>query len=100
MHHTLASKTISAAMLTALLASAPQTHAGSDDRQGKRRGPPPQAFEACQEQAAGAVCSFEGHRGELEGTCIVPPRDAQSEVLVCAPKGGRHRREKEEDQAH
>ena len=100
MHHTLVSRTISATMLAVLLALSPLAQAGSDDRQGKRRGPPPQAFEACQEQAAGAVCSFEGHRGELQGTCIVPPRDAQSEVLVCAPEGGRHQREKEQDQAH
>lgn len=97
MHHTLLAKTISAAMLAALLTCSPLAQSGSDDRQGKRRGPPPQAFEACQDQTAGAVCGFETRRGELEGTCIVPPRDAESEVLVCAPEGRRHRRNKEED---
>ena len=50
----------------------------------KRRGPPPQAFEACADLAEGAACGFDGRRGEVTGTCFVPPRG--EDTLVCAPE--------------
>lgn len=96
MFYTSVSKTISSAILAALFAATPLVQAGSDDGKGKRRGPPPIAFEVCQEQDEGAVCSFEGRRGDLQGTCIVPPRDVESAALVCAPERNRRKREDEE----
>jgi hypothetical protein len=50
---------------------------------GHRRGPPPQAVEACASSAAGAACSFQGFRGNVEGSCIDHPR---ADGLVCAPE--------------
>tara|TARA_R110001599_G_C12268908_1_gene661155 strand:+ start:1565 stop:1864 length:300 start_codon:yes stop_codon:yes gene_type:complete len=54
---------------------------------GERRGPPPEAYEACADLAAGDSCAMTGRRGDtLQGSCIVPKED--EETLVCAPKGG------------
>ncbi len=53
------------------------------DRESKkaRRGPPPQAVDACADLAVDDTCSFE-HRGqEVEGTCAVGRRDE----LACKP---------------
>lgn len=57
-----------------------------DQRSGKRRGPPQEAFEVCSDQTDGAACSFSGRRGDVAGSCIVPPQ-SQGE-LVCVPEGG------------
>jgi hypothetical protein len=57
-----------------------------DQQSGKRHGPPPQAFEVCAEQTEGATCSFPGRRGDVTGSCIIPPRGEAE--LVCAPEGG------------
>jgi len=47
--------------------------------------PPPEAIEACATLTEGAVCSFEGRRGEtVEGECVLTPEDE----LACAPAGG------------
>tara|TARA_R110002049_G_scaffold222206_9_gene393819 strand:- start:6785 stop:7069 length:285 start_codon:yes stop_codon:yes gene_type:complete len=53
---------------------------------GERRGPPPEALEACADQTEGAACSFTGRRGEVSGSCIVLPSD--DDALACAPEGG------------
>lgn len=54
---------------------------------GERRGPPPEAYEACADLAAGDSCAMTGRRGDtLQGSCIVPKED--EETLVCAPEGG------------
>ena len=81
---------------------------GKNDRDGKkgRRGPPPQAFEACESLDVGAACEVTTRRGnQLTGECRVPRRllkrqaalandaDTPSDVepaitedtLVCAP---------------
>lgn len=64
------------------------------EREG-RRGPPQKAFEACEALVEGDACSFEGRRGEMEGSCIVFPRDQES--LICAPADHpRHRAPREE----
>lgn len=56
---------------------------------GERRGPPPEAFEACAELASGDRCEMTGRQGEtLQGSCIVP-RDGE-DSLVCLPDGGPH----------
>jgi hypothetical protein len=68
-------------------------NAQPDQQSGERRGPPPQAIAACADQPEGAACSFSGRRGDVTGSCIVPP---QGKELVCAPEGGppRHHAEK------
>ena len=59
---------------------------GGGDR-GERRGPPPEAYEACVDLAAGDSCEMTGRRGEnLQGSCIVP--NEADDTLVCAPEGG------------
>ena len=53
----------------------------------ERRGPPPEAYEACADLATGDSCEMTGRRGDtLQGACIVPKEDEDS--LVCAPEGG------------
>jgi hypothetical protein len=57
----------------------PQSGGGQRPSQGEgqerpRRGPPPEAIEACSGKAAGAACTFVGRQGEkLTGTCFAPP---------------------------
>jgi hypothetical protein len=56
-----------------------------DDR--ARRGPPPEAIEACSGKAEGDECRFTGRRGDnINGTCLNPPRDES--LLACVPQGG------------
>ena len=53
---------------------------------GERRGPPPQAIEACQGKSSGAPCSFVGRNdAERTGTCFTPNADRP---LACRPTGG------------
>ena len=60
----------------------------AEPEQGKRRGPPPEALNACADAQEGDSCSFTGRQEkELTGTCIVPPRNR--EILVCLPEGHR-----------
>ena len=60
-------------------------HAQPGER-GGRRGPPPEAIEACADLTENEACSFSTPRGDMQGICIVPPRDEAS--LLCAPEGG------------
>ena len=61
-------------------------------RRGGRRGPPPQAVEACASLADGGACSFAGRDGEaVTGTCMSHPR---VEGLSCVPEGMRERFER------
>ncbi len=56
-----------------------------DGERGGRRGPPPEALQACAGGAQGQSCSFTGRRGEtVSGTCEIPRGDK----LVCFPEGG------------
>ncbi len=63
----------------------------------KRRGPPPEAVEACKSKSASAVCSFTDREGvKLTGTCFAPPPrpdgaakpDAPARPLACRPDRG------------
>ena len=54
---------------------------------GPRRGPPQEAFAACDGKSEGDSCSVETPRGTLEGTCGRPPR-GEDERLVCMPPRG------------
>lgn len=80
------SKRIRAAVLFFVyMTTTPWAYAERENR-GRPHGPPPEAVEACANLAEGDACSFSGRRGEVEGTCIVPPQD--EETLACAPEGG------------
>ena len=48
-----------------------------------RRGPPPEAIDACESSASGDSCTFEGRDGAVEGTCKPGPRS--EEKLACVP---------------
>lgn len=63
-------------------------NAEPDQQSGKRRGPPPAAFEVCADQSEASACSFSGRHGDVTGSCIAPKRDDQDDKLVCAPEGG------------
>ncbi len=92
--------------------------AGENARDGKkkgRRGPPPQAFEACEGLEVGTACEIQTRRGtQLPGECIVPRRklrerlaeaetdsDADArptiteDTLVCRPDRFKRRRQSE-----
>ncbi|MFK8030602.1 MAG: hypothetical protein AB8G18_10205 [Gammaproteobacteria bacterium] len=80
------SNKIAAAAVVATCLLAPFATA-EDENRGKRRGPPPEAIEACSGMEEGSICSFSGRRGdEVQGSCIVIPND--SETVACAPEGG------------
>lgn len=69
------------------LMALPIANADSGERNEKqRRGPPQEAFDACAGSSQGSACSFSGRRGQMQGTCLIPPRS--EEVLVCAPERG------------
>lgn len=78
------------------LTAAAQSEDGEERQRGKRRGPPPEAIEACSNRSEGEACSFTGRRGDMTGVCFAPPRD--NAELACAPEGGpRGHRERESD---
>lgn len=58
------------------------TAAENSEREG-RRGPPPEAIDACTALVEGDACSFTGRRSDVQGSCIVRPRN--EEALICAP---------------
>lgn len=59
--------------------------AAGERRRGRHHGPPPIAFEVCEELSAGDSCSFENRRGRtLEGTC-----QERRERAICVPEGHR-----------
>jgi len=55
-----------------------------DNEQRKRKGPPPQAIEACNGLNEGDACQFSGRRGDVTGTCSIPPND--DTTLACKPQ--------------
>ena len=69
----------------AIVALSASANADNDGRERARRGPPPEALEACASGATGDICSFAGRRGEtVSGTCEA----RHSDELVCFPEGG------------
>lgn len=87
--HSLTRAFFIAAMLAGASLSFPaaaQSDDGEERQKGKRRGPPPEAIEACANQTEGEVCSFTGRRGDMTGVCFAPPKDDAE--LACAPEGG------------
>jgi len=57
---------------------------------GPRRGPPPEAIEACNGKAAGTACSFTGREGrQVSGSCFSPPAHAdarEAPPMACKPE--------------
>ena len=74
------------ALILAASLSIPAANAEPGKRDGRRGGPPQEAFDACVGLVEGDACGFSGDRGDAEGLCIVPPRG--EEALVCAPSDG------------
>lgn len=74
---------LSLMLLTAVAGTAfAQDDDGGNSREQGRRGPPPEALEACSAAVSGDPCSFEGRRGEtLDGTCEAP----EDKPLACRP---------------
>jgi hypothetical protein len=87
-------RSITLAVIIMASFSAVTATAERDQQSGKKRGPPPQALEACVDSEEGASCSFSGHRGDVSGFCIVLPRDEQE--LACAPERRSHENRDEE----
>lgn len=81
-------RSITLAIIFAAYLSSTVANAEPGQQSGARRGPPPQAFDACADQPEGADCRFTGHRGDVTGSCIVPRQEGHAEELVCAPEGG------------
>lgn len=77
---------VPAVLMVASCASA-QPPGGDDQSRGDRRGPPPEATEACSSLSEGDSCSFEDREGEsLSGQCFMPPNDDRA-TLACRPEG-------------
>jgi len=51
-----------------------------------RRGPPPEAVEACRDKKAGDECVIQRGDWEMKGACSAPPEQQDGEQLACAPK--------------
>ena len=76
---------------TALLLFVAQAKA--EGHEGRRRGPPQVAIDACGGVEVGGSCSFEGRRGrDLSGEC----REIR-DTLACVPEGHDRRRRQRDD---
>jgi hypothetical protein len=95
---TLALALVFAAALSTSISSFSQPAGGQGGPGGgeHRRGPPPEAVDACKGKAAGAVCNFTDREGEkLTGTCFAPPprqddagKGTSEKPLACRPDRG------------
>ncbi len=84
---------ISFALVSVFMASTAFAEPPSGNQQGyertnepaERRGPPQEAFDACNDKVEDDSCEVETPRGHvISGVCKVPPRGNES--LVCVPK--------------
>jgi hypothetical protein len=63
------------------------------ERRKARRGPPPEAVDACSNAQEGAGCSFIGRRDDtVSGTC-----EFMRDDFVCVPEGHRERGERTQE---
>lgn len=67
-----------------LISSSALAQRDHEDKQSARRGPPAEAIEACSNLSEGDTCQFTGRRGDVSGSCSLPPSD--DSVLACKPK--------------
>lgn len=59
-----------------------------EERGGKRKGPPPEAIEACEGKEVDSACTVDTPEGELEGTCKASPK---GDMQACVPEGHKPR---------
>ncbi len=84
MSATRSKSTLFSALFFAAMAFSSASHAAPGA--GGKKGPPPEAIEACADLSEGDACSFTGPRDdELTGTCKSLP--GGEEKRVCAPEG-------------
>ena len=78
--------------LSLVLSACASAEPPAGSREGRdRRGPPPEAFEACASASEGSSCSFSGRRGEaVQGVCEI----VRDEQLACVPENAPERRER------
>lgn len=55
------------------------------ERREPRRGPPQEAFDACDGASDGDSCTVETPEGEVEGECRVPRHEDDRGDMVCVP---------------
>jgi hypothetical protein len=70
---------------------APAAPGQNEQEPRRRRGPPPEAIEACKGKAVGAPCSFTNRRNQTRtGNCLAPPANAappgNAAPLACRPE--------------
>ncbi|GJM14752.1 MAG: hypothetical protein DHS20C13_00790 [Thermodesulfobacteriota bacterium] len=59
-----------------------QSNHGEQSERGKRRGPPPEAVEACEAQSVGDTCAFISPKGDsIAGVCEI----MRGDVIACLP---------------
>jgi len=59
-----------------------QNDDGEHPERGKRRGPPPEAVEACEAQSVGDTCAFISPQGDtIEGVCEI----MRGDIIACLP---------------
>jgi hypothetical protein len=76
-----------AALIGLQLSSGAAAEGYGDQRKTPRRGPPPEALEACTDAQEGVSCSFIGRRDKtVTGTC-----EFKRDDLVCVPEHRRRR---------
>lgn len=71
----------------------PQDQEGQEGQGRGRRGPPPEAIEACQGYAETEACAFEAPHGTVEGTC----RTLRNNEVACVPEGHHRMRQQQQD---
>ena len=76
--------------LSLILSAASSVALASGGERGERRGPPPEAIEACASLSLGQACSFTSprHNKEVSGLCVL--RKDDDSQLACKPE--RHRK--------
>ncbi|PWQ97588.1 hypothetical protein [Leucothrix arctica] len=65
--------------------------ADSGTRPERPKGPPAEAFTACESLSVGDACAMTTPRGEMTGSCKAAPNGEEG-PLACAPAGGRGQR--------
>lgn len=74
-------------LLVALPLSAAMAAGSSDSRPERPKGPPAEAFTACESLSEGDACTVTTPRGEMTGSCKGAP-NGETGPLACAPEGG------------
>ena len=84
--------TLTMVLLTTSALATARHHGEEGGQKGQRSGPPTVAIEACSDLALDDVCQFEGRRGNVSGTCVLPSDN--EDTLACKPEGHGDRSER------